>query len=178
MRKFRAFRDTGAPLDLTESLGLLRRSSAADPRNKGYALYGLAAADGKITVDYSCHVTEVYTQTAISTIVASQNFDILAHCNYPPILPRLPTRVPDWSDNYSWLPLAKKGISTNTSKAKEKVCCVSGDPVPDFEFNIKKSELILTGILVEPIVFLPSDSRDSRENLEKHLAGRMGDFPS
>lgn len=78
-----------------------RRCLASDPRDKLFALVGIAREQiaPAYTPDYSKGVLEVYRNLAMHFIIAEQNPDLLVHCAY--IIgsksPLLPSWVPDWS---------------------------------------------------------------------------------
>ena len=78
-----------------------RHCLASDPRDKVFALVGIASGQyaAAYTPDYSKDVVDVYRDLAIQLITASQNPDILVHCAYTvgSKLSVLPSWVPDWS---------------------------------------------------------------------------------
>ena len=78
-----------------------RHCLASDPRDKVFALVGIASGQyaPAYTPDYSKDVVDVYRDLAIQLIIASQNPDILVHCAYTvgSKLSVLPSWVPDWS---------------------------------------------------------------------------------
>ena len=78
-----------------------RNCLASDPRDKVFALVGLAR--GHIAPacipDYTKSMLEVYRNLAIHLVIAEQKPDVLAHCAYiiGSTSPSLPSWVPDWS---------------------------------------------------------------------------------
>jgi hypothetical protein len=84
-------------------LYLFRSSSASDPRDKIFSLYGLMERSGlqllDIPWDYRETVQEVYTNTVRSIIKATKRIDILSHVQDPSRtnVTGLPSWVPDFS---------------------------------------------------------------------------------
>ena len=93
--------EQGEKSELEELLYNYRSCLASDPRDKVFALVGIACGQiaPSYTPDYSKSVLEVYRNLAIHFIIIEQNPDILVHCGY--IVGRksslLPSWVPDWS---------------------------------------------------------------------------------
>ena len=90
---------------LEELLCGYRLCLASDPRDKVFALVGIAHGQiaAAYTPDYSKDVLEVYRDLAIRLIIAEQNPDALVHCAYivGSKSPLLPSWVPDWSQTLS-----------------------------------------------------------------------------
>ena len=86
---------------LEELLYGYRHCLASDPRDKIFALVGIAHRQtaAACSPDYSKDVLEVYRDLAIQLIIAERNPDILTNCAYivgSQVL-LLPSWVPDWS---------------------------------------------------------------------------------
>ena len=78
-----------------------RRCLASDPRDKVFALVGIAHRQiaAAYTPDYSKDALEVYRNLAIHLIIIERNPDFLANCAHivGSQVPLLPSWVPDWS---------------------------------------------------------------------------------
>ena len=87
--------------DLETLLYSYRRCLASDPRDKVFALLGIAS--GQIAAayapNYSIEAFEVYRNLAIHLIIAERNPNALVHCTHiaGSQAPLLPSWVPDWS---------------------------------------------------------------------------------
>ena len=101
IRGSRRRQEQGEKRNVESMLCGYRKCLASDPRDKVFALVGIASGPiaPAYSPDYSKGVLEVYRNLAIHFIIAEQNPDILVHCAY--IVGRksslLPSWVPDWS---------------------------------------------------------------------------------
>jgi Heterokaryon incompatibility protein (HET) len=98
----------GVQQDLLSLLLQHRSAQATDPKDKIYALRGLAQDSHIIEVNYSRSLTEIYTDAAMRLLDQGQSLDILsmAHLHDNENLTDLPSWVPDWSvNNYAYMPL-------------------------------------------------------------------------
>ena len=90
--------------DLLPMLHVTRSCSATDPRDKVFALMGLAEESVRniIEIDYSKPVSQCYTRVGVELILRDQNFGILSYSFSEPGLRHrnmiLPSWVPDWED--------------------------------------------------------------------------------
>lgn len=86
---------------LISLLDQYRRKDSTDPRDKVFALLGIAGSKDILSlsckVDYNMTVVEVYTNLASSYIQRDDNLDILSYTQCGPSIPGLPSWVPDWS---------------------------------------------------------------------------------
>lgn len=106
--------ETGTPLPLVNELQRHRRRIATDPRDKIFALLGLASDVGTgpgcldIRVDYCSSTKDLYRDTAMKILIRDQNLDIVAlagkHVTHNvqgtngQRTAGLPSWVPDWQD--------------------------------------------------------------------------------
>ena len=78
-----------------------RLCQASDPRDKVFALVGIAREQGEAayTLDYSKNVLEVYRDLASHLIIHERNPNVLTICALPIVGAslHLPSWVPDWS---------------------------------------------------------------------------------
>jgi hypothetical protein len=72
-------------------------TKASDPRDKVYALLGLATDHVNVVPDYGRSVAEVYIDTAREMITSPGNLDVLCACEKQGITEELPSWVPDWT---------------------------------------------------------------------------------
>ncbi len=124
MKYERYFRKQEGKTELKILLYSYRRCLASDPRDKVFALLGIAGGQdaAAYTPDYSKDVLEVYRDLAIRLIIAEQNPDALVHCAYivGSKSSLLPSWVPDWSHQLhaNFSPLSSPGAysaATGTS---------------------------------------------------------------
>ena len=96
----------------------LQRFKASDPRDRIFALLGIATEIDELGIkpDYSKSCEEVYTETA-RTLLSHGYFDVLSHCIHEPHDPkavvsssRLPTWAPDWSRRTTCSPLQQRAL--------------------------------------------------------------------
>ena len=105
-------RQQGEKYDLEKLLYSYRLCLASDPRDKVFALVGMASGQiaAAYTPNYSIETLEVYRNLAIHLILIERNPNALVHCTYiaGSQAPLLPSWVPDWSQrqdsNCSWMP--------------------------------------------------------------------------
>ena len=78
-----------------------RTSESTDPRDKVYALMGIAEPQDicslNLKVDYQLSVAEVFVLLAVSYLQRDGNLDILSYVHYGSNIKELPTWVPDWT---------------------------------------------------------------------------------
>jgi hypothetical protein len=98
----------GVQQDLLSLLLRHQSAQATDPKDKIYALHGLASDSHVIEINYSQSLEEVYADVAMKLLEHGQSLDILsvAYLHENENLKGLPSWVPDWSvGNYVHLPL-------------------------------------------------------------------------
>lgn len=99
MSVFEFFRSSETRLSLLEVLERSRGYSISDPRDRIFALIGLAK-DGPqlgISPDYNKPVYEVFTETALAIIRNTGSLDLLMITSLHGKSPEMPSWVPDWS---------------------------------------------------------------------------------
>lgn len=87
--------DHGRGNNLVDALFMSYRFNCTDPRDKVFAMLGLAQAL-VLQPDYSSSVEDVYLQTTQFLLVALGNLDILCCVSHPKRIATLPSWVPDW----------------------------------------------------------------------------------
>lgn len=87
--------DHGRGNNLVDALFMSYRFNCTDPRDKVYAMLGLAQALF-LQPDYNSSVEDVYLRTTQSLVLALGNLDILCCVSHPKRIVTLPSWVPDW----------------------------------------------------------------------------------
>lgn len=87
--------DHGRGNNLVDALFMSYRFNCTDPRDKVFAMLGLAQAL-VLQPDYNSSVEDVYLQTTHFLLVALGNLDILCCVSHPKSIATLPSWVPDW----------------------------------------------------------------------------------
>jgi hypothetical protein len=85
--------------DLVTLLYSSNRCKCSDPRDRVYALLGMVDATNEenlIDVNYTKSICEVYQETVIQNLQASDRLDILRYCEFQDELGELPSWTPDW----------------------------------------------------------------------------------
>ena len=136
-----------------QSTGILRllthfrHCEATDPRDKVYALLGLASdipSDAEFGPDYASSVAQVYQDLVRFVVTKDRNLDILRACQTPRPEHKLPSWVPDWSVA---VPLQVLQSFSSTYPAR-----ASGDSVAVTQFLNNSSILVVEGICADIIV--------------------------
>jgi len=98
--------------NLLQILGKYRHFKATDPRDKIYALRGLAAdlSECELVPNYSLPPPVVFALAAQHFIISTRSFECLGFCDFSRIDLRQPSWVPDWSSPSIRHPLAKRQI--------------------------------------------------------------------
>jgi hypothetical protein len=99
-------------------------AEAGDPRDKVYALLGLATDHVDVVPDYGKSVIDVYTSTAREMMTSSGNLDVLRACEKEGLMGDLPSWVPDWTAKYM------KSVGGMESFRKPYSLCADG-ALPD-----------------------------------------------
>ena len=105
------FRDHGADPDLLYYLYVGLHKSASDPRDKVFALLGLANQSGTVAIsaDYSTNVQDVYMHVARYVLLTNNDLSIFSFAGLGRAdLPRLPSWVPDWTRPPSGMNIERK----------------------------------------------------------------------
>lgn len=124
-----------------------RHCEATDPRDKVYALLGLASDipnDAEFGPDYSSSVAQVYQELVRFVVMKDQNLDILRACQTSRPEHKLPSWVPDWSMAGS-IQCLQSFSSTYPGRA-------SGNSTAVTQFLEGSSILVVEGICADVIV--------------------------
>jgi hypothetical protein len=98
--------------NLLQILANYRHFKAGDPRDKIYALRGLAAGllEDELVPNYTLPPPVVFAMAAQHFIISKRSFECLGFCDFSKRDPRQPSWVPDWSSPSIRHPLAKRQI--------------------------------------------------------------------
>ncbi|KAL8771407.1 MAG: hypothetical protein Q9209_003075 [Squamulea sp. 1 TL-2023] len=135
-------RETGLLRLLTQ----FRHCEATDPRDKVYALLGMASDmpdDANLKPNYAKPVAEVYRDLVEFIVTKDRNLDVLRACQISGPEHDLPSWVPDWSIASSVQAL-HSFASTFPGRA-------SGNSAADVRFPEDSATLVAQGVLVDII---------------------------
>jgi Heterokaryon incompatibility protein (HET) len=129
---------------LLELLEKTQICSATDPRDRVFALLGIASdgASTGVVVDYSLEYSELYKQLANYNLAFQQSLSYLSLSGYQLRTPHLPSWVPDWSLNAN--PAPRSSLAGQGFKA-------SGDAKSNISISPDGRELNTTGYVVETV---------------------------
>lgn len=156
--QFRINRESGALVRLLEVLQTMRSYECEDPRDKVYASLGMAmdVVEEDIIPDYTKTCAEVYGEVVRFSLSSTQSLDFLGYVlksspgsvfeyNFEEALP---SWIPDWRFQVSFLPL-EKDLSTNSFVKKRAYD--AGGSVPYEVDNHRFSRLMLKGSALDHI---------------------------
>lgn len=134
-------------LPLLELLRMGRDFVCRDPRDKVYALLGLASDLDilRIEPNYSKPPAEVLTDTALRILRTSSNLDLLNSVDNSKEI-KLPSWVPDWSP-----PKSRFLFRPRSTFMPSPEYCASANTVPIFDFDADDSVLIVHGAIIDSI---------------------------
>ncbi|MCJ1332768.1 hypothetical protein MMC10_009462 [Thelotrema lepadinum] len=132
-------------LKLFSLLSARRSCLATDPRDKVFALIGLANDAQDLSPDYSKSVKEVYSQTAEHILYVNNNIGLLNEVKSLQLGSELPSWVPDWSVCPKVMLLA----STNSNGTKRYRA--SGTSYPSFTIATKEKLLSIRGVSFDKV---------------------------
>ncbi|KAM0541958.1 hypothetical protein ACHAPJ_013020 [Fusarium lateritium] len=154
--KLRLFRKSNMTNDLGALLQLHRWLRATDPRDKVYGCLGIAASTYDIKPDYTISTVECYTRAAFNIISGSRSLELFSALRRPSCLETsltgLPSWVPDWSYDFSSIPVEARGpssISNHVSRENTHfpILLATRDAFP--ELKASTSNLSFTPRLLE-----------------------------
>lgn len=173
-------------------LNAIRPTSCTDPRDKVYAVRGMAEdlGAGDVVPDYSRSVEAVYTDVArFSLSQPSDGLNIFGHVVFPPADstlmgcmhdgPRIPTWTPDWRDILGVRPFSERLNGQSgyyTLDTDEKAYRAHG-PNPTHNAHVEGASLKLDGYYVDRVsTVLPMWEQDWQDmRVVKSWAPSNGD---
>ncbi|KAI4267787.1 MAG: hypothetical protein L6R38_008099 [Xanthoria sp. 2 TBL-2021] len=145
-------RETGLLRLLTQ----FRHCEATDPRDKVYALLGIASDmpdDADLKPNYAKSVAEVYQDLVEFIVKKDRNLDILRACHISGPEHDLPSWVPDWSRASS--------IQALHSFASQSIGRVAGNSVAVTHFPKDSSTLVAQGVYVDIVIEISDQPENS-----------------
>ena len=152
VKSLRARQQSGKQLDLLSMVVKYRRNKVTDPRDKIFALLGLAEPTERslFKADYNKSTAQVYIEFVKMVVETGKRLDVLAFCNMHRKTPGLPSWTPDWSCNCHLdheLPLSYDTLEVETG-GKRKPYHASGSRYAEVHFSDDLRSLTATGVLV------------------------------
>ena len=137
----------GNGMRLPELLLVARASHCTDPRDQIYALLGLAAEAGDLSVDldYSLDVTTVYQEIMCSFISQYKSLDVLSMVgDYSwNVTTELPSWIPDWAANPRSIPFIRPDSASKFAASRR--------PEPSLHYSEDGKTLFIVGKIVDSI---------------------------
>jgi hypothetical protein len=145
--RWKILRTRRSKLPLLDLLSLGHKFNATDPRDKVYALLGLAVDRDLLELqpDYETEPSLVFLQTALRIIEVGRNLDIFSWAS-PHRESVTPFWVPDWSQNTREAPTPL--LITTTSKSVYRASLQS---TPELETTNGGATLILAGGILDRV---------------------------
>lgn len=134
-------------LPLLDLLRISRDFMCTDPRDKVYALLGLASDLNilQIQPDYARSPAEVFINTALRILQTGSNLDLLNHVGNAKEI-ELPSWVPDWSP-----PKSRFLLKPMFWSIPRWDLCASANTLPIYNFEVDHSVLIVHGAVMDSI---------------------------
>lgn len=139
-------------VSLLSLINMFRDCDASDPRDKIFALFGIASKTSNLSthllpVSYQSSAQDVYFSTAQLILQTSGHLELLGHVQDLSITRTtgLPSWVPDFSVSLQRRPFSKEGQNT---------FFVSNSSAKDDPFTFKEKKLIVQGVLLDKISFV------------------------
>ncbi|KAG4429435.1 hypothetical protein IFR05_015087 [Cadophora sp. M221] len=130
---------------LMDVLARFRFTESTDPRDKVFALLGLASDTLGIKADYSTDVNEVFTDAAVRIINERENLDIICQSQWQSFSnPKRRQGLPSWVPDFSW---PGKG----TFLFAQRAIFGSGRPKCKIPAQLKAGKMSLNGFLISPL---------------------------
>ncbi|KAL8917848.1 MAG: hypothetical protein Q9172_005670 [Xanthocarpia lactea] len=156
---------------LLRLLTQFRHCEATDPRDKVYALLGMASDmpdDADLKRNYAKPVAKVYQDLVEFIVTKDRNLDILRACQMSRPEHDLPSWVPDWSRASSFQVLNSLA-STFPNRA-------SGDSVAVTHFPEDSSTLVTQGVYVDIVIEISDSSISTSDSAPRNsLVDRLTD---
>ncbi|KAM3424451.1 hypothetical protein BST61_g6455 [Cercospora zeina] len=153
-------------LSLPSLLSTYRGYEATDPRDKVFALLGIASSQEGLVPDYTKSCEAVYQDVAATLLQQSPHLDLLASCQASPERNannnnRRPSWVPDWSD-LSRKPYKLSGNqnfeSSDSSNEPLRVFQASAASTAQVKIQEDNNKLRLQGFIADKISAISSSS--------------------
>jgi hypothetical protein len=146
-------------------LGTARSKLSTQPEDKVYGLYGIfdhLQIKGLPEVDYARPVHETYIDIAIAAIKSEESLDLLYHVSLPPLVPNLPSWVPDWSNAAYFHPI----LIANSHASESSV------PY----YSVSGRRLSVKGFIINSIHHIAPSTSIALSNFRRGYNARMNMF--
>lgn len=127
--------------DIYDILFMSYRFQCTDPRDKIYAVVGLAnhsQQEAQLAVDYESGIEEVYLRSAVNIMLSNRSLDLLQCVVHHTMISCLPSWVPDWRSE----PLIQTMLKERSPKPDQSRRGVS---TMQFHISNDRSALTVTG---------------------------------
>jgi hypothetical protein len=133
---------TSLGITLSQVLALIRFKKATEPRDKVFALFGVAQRLGWVMPepDYEKSQNQVFSEATVAALRNDQTLDILYNADGP----RSSIDPPSWVPDFSQLP------STGNMAELQKFSA-SGESMPQISYSSDGARLVLKGVFVDVI---------------------------
>lgn len=156
---------------LLRLLTQFRHCGATDPRDKVYALLGIASDmpnDADLKPDYAKPVAEVYQDLVKFIVTKDRNLDLLRACQISRPEHDLPSWVPAWS-----IAGSVQGLNSFASTFPGRA---SGNSVAVTRFPEDSSTLVAQGVYVDIVMEIPNSSMSTSDSAQRNsLVERLTD---
>ena len=160
--------------DIYDILFMSYRFQCTDPRDKIYAVMGLAnhsQQDEKLPVDYEDGIEEIYHRSAVDTMLSNRSLDLLQCVVHHTVVSNLPSWVPDWRSE----PLIQSMLKEQSPRPDQPRRAVSS---MHFSLSDDRSTLIVKGKTIGSIselgMTMSYSSREDAIQQWREMAERTG----
>ncbi|KAH7314275.1 heterokaryon incompatibility protein-domain-containing protein [Rhexocercosporidium sp. MPI-PUGE-AT-0058] len=149
---------------LLDVLARFRFTESTDPRDKVFALLGLASDPLGITADYSMDVDAVFTDAAVRIINKLQNLDIICQSQWQSFSnPKRRQGLPSWVPDFSW-------PGTGTFLFAQRAIFGAGRPVCKTPMKLTSGKMSLNGHFVSSLTMHNTTSQANLTNRFGHIS--------
>lgn len=125
----------------------VRHMNSTDPRDKIYALLGVArTTPPSLIVDYAIPVEQVYIDYTRTCIICSQDLEIVIRAGTGRVNAEPPLSLPSWVPDLRGVPLHRNPIPL-----ADDVYCASGTTAPVVTFSVENNLLYVRGFIFDSV---------------------------
>jgi hypothetical protein len=143
-----------------------------DPRDKVFALLGLASKDLEIEPDYNKSPGQVLTETTVRILQSSSDLDVLNYVSNNWKETKLPSWVPDWS-----LPKSRFLLNTTFTSNSELEHCAASNTTSTINFDTHQSVLTLHGAIIDSIRYSAGDPTINASHIAQESELVLAEYP-
>ncbi|KAH6716700.1 heterokaryon incompatibility protein [Leptodontidium sp. MPI-SDFR-AT-0119] len=130
---------------LLDVLARFRFTESTDPRDKVFALLGLASDTLGVRADYSMDVDAVFTDAAVRIINQRENLDIICQSQWQSFSnPKRRQGLPSWVPDFSW-------PGNGTFLFAQRAIFGAGRPKCKIPAQLTSGKMALNGYLISPL---------------------------